>query len=165
MLRIIRHATQDTVRAHCRGNHGAQRCLHEASGPHLTDVSDGFLLNSQYFIMDRDTKYTNEFRDFLDRDGVKPVRCPVRAPNCNAFAERFVRSIKEECLDRMILFGETSLRRALEEYVSHFHGERNHQGIGNRLLEPSAARNSTEGPIQCRERLGGILNFCYREAA
>ena len=115
--------------------------------------------------MDRDTKYTNEFRDFLDREGVKPVCCPVRAPNCNAFAERCVRSIKEECLDRMILFDEASLRRALGGYVSHFHGERNHQGIGNRLLEPSAARNSTEGPIQCRERFGGILNFYYREAA
>ena len=77
----------------------------------LTDVSDGFLLNSRYLIMDRDTKYTEEFRDNLDREGVKPVRCPVRAPNCNAFAERFVRSIKEECLDRLILFGEASLRR------------------------------------------------------
>jgi hypothetical protein len=65
----------------------------------------------------------------------------------------------------MILFGEASRRRALGEYVSHFHGERNHQGIGNRLLEPSAARNSTEGPIQCRKRLGGMLNFYHREAA
>jgi len=79
----------------------------------LTDVSDGFLVNSRYLIMDRDTKYTEDFRDFLDREGVKAVRCPVRAPNCNAFAERFVRSIKEECLDRMILFGEAPLRRAL----------------------------------------------------
>jgi len=64
----------------------------------LTDVSDGFLLDSRYLIMDRDTKYTEAFRDYLDREGVKPVRCPVRAPNCNAFAERFVRSIKDECL-------------------------------------------------------------------
>ena len=91
----------------------------------LTDVSDGCLLHSRYLIMDRDTKYTQAFRDSLDREGVKPVRCPVRAPNCNAFAERFVRSIKEECLDRMILFSEASFRRALREYVSHFHGERN----------------------------------------
>ncbi len=131
----------------------------------LTDVSDGFLLNSRYLIMDRDTKYTEEFRDSLDREGVKPVRCPVRAPNCNAFAERFVRSIKDECLDRMILFGEASLRRALREYVAHFRSERNHQGLGNRLLEPCATGNSTDGPIQCRERLGGMLNFYYREAA
>ena len=92
----------------------------------LTDVSDGFLLNSRYLIpgeagqalMDRDTKYTEEFRDNLDREGVKPVRCPARAPKCNAFAERFVRSIKEEGLDRMIFFGEASLRRALRAYVA-----------------------------------------------
>jgi len=131
----------------------------------LTDVSDGFLLRSRYLIMDRDTKYTKEFRDYLDREGVKPVRCPVRAPNCNAFAERFVRSIKDECLDHMILFGEASLRRALREYVAHFRSERNHQGVGNRLLEPCATGNSTDGPIQRRDRLGGMLNFYHREAA
>ena len=131
----------------------------------LTDVSDGFLLDSRYLIMDRDTKYTKEFRDYLDREGVKPVRCPVRAPNCNAFAERFVRSIKDECLDRMILFGEASLRRALGAYVTHYNAERNHQGVGNRLLEPCATGNSTDGPIQCHERLGGMLNFYCREAA
>ena len=131
----------------------------------LTDVSDGFLLNSRYLIMDRDTKYTNDFRGHLDREGVKPVRCPVRAPNCNAFAERFVRSVKDECLDRMILFGEASLRRALREYVVHYHTERNHQGVGNRLLEPLATVSSTNEPIHCHERLGGMLNFYYREAA
>jgi hypothetical protein len=79
--------------------------------------------------------------------------------------ERFVRSVKDECLDRMILFGEASLRRALREYVSHYLSERNHQGLGNRLLEPCATGNSTDGPIQCRERLGGMFNFYYREAA
>jgi transposase InsO family protein len=131
----------------------------------LTDVSDGFLLNSRYLIMDRDTKYTEEFRGHLDREGVKPVRCPVRAPNCNAVAERFVRSIKEECLDRMILFGEAFLRRALKEYIEHYHTERNHQGVGNRLLQPLAMVSSSHGPTQCRERLGGMLNFYYREAA
>ena len=131
----------------------------------LTDVSDGFLLNKAFLIMDRDTKYTEDFRDFLDREGVKPVRCPARAPNCNAFAERFVRSIKEECLDRMILFGEASLRRVLRAYVVHYHTERNHQGVGNRLLEPLATVSSINEPIQCRERLGGMLNYYYREAA
>jgi putative transposase len=105
----------------------------------LIDVGEGFLLGSRYLIMDRDTKYTEEFRDYLDREDVKPVRCPVRAPNCNAFAERFVRSIKDECLDRMILFGETSLRRAVREYVAHYHAERNHQGAGNQLLQPVAS--------------------------
>ena len=131
----------------------------------LTDVSDGFLLHSQYLIMDRDTKYTQEFRGYLDREGVKPVRCPVRAPNCNAFSEWFVRSIKDECLERMILFGEASLRRVLREYVTHFRSERNHQGVGNRLLEPCATIRTIDGPIQCRERLGGMLKFYHREAA
>ncbi len=129
------------------------------------DVSAGFLVNSRYLIMDRDTKHTEEFGDYLDREGVKPVRRPVRAPNCNAFAARFVRSIKDECLNRMILFGEASLRRALREYVAHFHSERNHQGVGNRLLEPLATVSTSDEPIQCRERLGGMLNFYYREAA
>ena len=131
----------------------------------LTNVSDGFLLNSRYLIMDRDTKYTDDFRGYLDRERVKPVRCPARAPNCNAFAERFVCSIKDECVDRMILFGEASLRRALREYVAHYHAERNHQGMGNRLLKPLAIVSSTDEPIRCRERLGGLLNYYYREAA
>jgi transposase InsO family protein len=131
----------------------------------LTDVSDGFLVNSRYLIMDRDTKYTEDFRDFLDREGVKAVRCPVRAPNCNAFAERFVRSIKEVCLDRMILFGEASLRRALTEYVAHYNAERNHQGLGNRLLEPPGRSSAANETVYRRERLGGMLNFYYRDAA
>jgi transposase InsO family protein len=131
----------------------------------LTNVSDGFLSNSRYLIMDRDTKYTNDFRGRLDREGVKPVRCPVRAPNCNVFAERFVRSIKDERLDRVILFGEASLCRALKAYVIHYHTERNHQAVGNRLLEPLAKVSSITEPIQCLERLGGMLNFYYREAA
>jgi len=131
----------------------------------LTNVSDGFLLNKAFLIMDRDTKYTEEFRDYLDREGVKPVRCLVRAPNCSAFSERFVRSIKDECLDRMNLFGEASLRWALREYVAHYQTERNHQGLGNRLLEPLASVRSTDEPIQCRERFDGMLNYYYREAA
>jgi transposase InsO family protein len=131
----------------------------------LTDVSDGFLLNSRYLIMDRDKKYTDEFRGHIDREGVKPVLCPVRSPNCNAFAERFVRSVKSECLDRMILFGERSLRRALKEYITHYHAERNHQGLGNRLLDPEHTAGSADDRIQHRERLEGMLNFYYREAA
>ena len=131
----------------------------------LTDVDHGFLANSRYLIMDRDTKYTDAFRGHLDREGVKPVRCPARAPNCTAFAERYVRSIKDECLDRMILFGEASLRRVLREYDLHYQTERNHQGVANRLLKPVNSASSTNDPIHCREHLGGLLNFHYREAA
>ena len=132
----------------------------------LTDIEDGFLLSKAFLIMERDTKYTEDFRGFLDREGVKPVRCPVREPNCNAFAERFVCSIKEECLDRMILFGESALRRALKEYATHYHRERNHQGVGNQLLQPVATANSSDEPIHCRERLGGIhRRYVWRDAA
>ena len=89
----------------------------------------------------------------------------MRAPNCNAFAERFVRPIKDECLDRMILFGEASLRRALREYGEHYHTERNHQGVDNRLLERLDTSSSGNEPISRRERLGGMLNYYYRAAA
>ncbi len=86
-------------------------------------------------------------------------RSPYQAPNCNAYAERFV---CEECLDRMIFIGESALRRALREFVAHYHGERNHQGIGNRLIERSPP--SSRGAIGCRERLGGLLRFYGRAA-
>jgi transposase InsO family protein len=131
----------------------------------MTDAEDGFLLEKLFLIMDRDTKYTEEFRGHLDREGIKPIQCPVRAPNCNAFAERFVRSIKEECLNRIIFFGETSLRRAIREYMAHYQAERNHQGVGNRLLETQATGCPAHGPIHCGERLGGMLNYYHREAA
>ena len=95
------------------------------------------------------TLHTDEFRAHLAQEGVKPVRCPVRAPNCNAFAERLMRLIKKGCLDRMILFGEASFRLVLTEYVAHDHPEINHQGIGNRLLEPLATVSTRDKPIRC----------------
>ena len=131
----------------------------------LTDEYDGFLKGWRYLIMDRDTKFTEAFRNALEREGVEPVRCPPRAPTCNAYAERFVRSIKEECLDRMILLGERSLRHALSEYEIHYLQERNHQGLGNQLLEPSKVVAFSTEPVQRRERLGGMLSFYHREAA
>jgi len=131
----------------------------------LTDEFDGFLRNHSYLIMDRDTKLTEAFRDALKREGVEPVRCPPRAPTCNAYAERFVRSIKEECLDRMIFFGERSLRYALREYEIHYLQERNHQGLDNQLLELHKVVSPYRQPVQRRERLGGMLSFYHREAA
>ena len=93
------------------------------------------------------------------------IRLLPLSPNLNAYAERFVRSIKEECLNRMIFIGQASLRRAVSEYMSHYHAERNHQGLENRLIRgiPSVALN--EGAIHRRARLGGMLNFYYRQAA
>ena len=96
---------------------------------------------------------------------MKPVVLPPKSPNLNAHAERFVRSIKEECLNRIIFFGEQSLRRAITEFVTHYHQERNQQGLDNRLIDPEASVGQVVGPIQCRERLGGMLKYYYRDAA
>src|SRR5882724_9870647 len=102
----------------------------------------------------------------IDATGVKRVPLPPWSPNLNAYAERWVRSVKEEALSRLILFGESALRHALQEYVEHYHHERNHQGKGNVLLFPSfSQRSQSEGLIQCRERLGGLLKYYEREAA
>ena len=89
---------------------------------------------------------------------------PARSPNLNAYAERWVRSVKEECLSKVILFGERSLRRALKEYVEHYHAERNHQGKGNVLLFPRDRNVHRRLPVQCYERLGGPLRYYHREA-
>jgi len=130
----------------------------------LTDCEDGFLLRCRYMIHDRDPLFTKGFREILDGSGVRPVRLPSRSPNLNAYAERFVRSIKSECLAQVIPIGEAHLRRALREYVAHYHGERNHQGIGNRLIDSSANVARTNCSIECRERLGGLLRFYERAA-
>jgi len=128
-----------------------------------TDVEDGFLLRSRYLIHDRDPLFTKSFRATLEGSGVHPIRLPSRSPNLNAYAERFVRSIKSECLAQVIPIGEAHLRRAVREYVAHYHGERNHQGIDNRLID-SVDGSRRSGRIECRERLGGLLRF-YRRAA
>ena len=126
----------------------------------------GFLAHSRYLLHDRDAKFCQSFRDLIKAEGVHPVRLPARSPNLNSYAERWVRSVKEECLSRLILFGESSLRRALQQYIVHYHEERNHQGKDNRILFPSqtqARRN--RGAVRCRERLGGLLKYYEREAA
>ena len=107
----------------------------------------GFLAPGQYLIYDRDGKYCPAFQQIIDAAGVKQVPLPPRSPNLNAYAERWVRSVKEECLARLILFGEASLRHVLTQYVEHFHHERNHQGKGNVLLFPASSQNS-EGKAQ-----------------
>jgi transposase InsO family protein len=101
----------------------------------------------------------------MKRAGMKVVRLPARSPNLNAFAERFVLSIKTECLERMVLLGEWHLRRAISEYMRHYHSERNHQGLGNALIDGISTDTDGIGPVARRERLGGLLNFYYREAA
>jgi transposase InsO family protein len=115
----------------------------------------------------RRLRFTDAERRRLARkaQALDVIRLPPRSPNLNAFAERFVRSIKEECLNRMIFFGQASLRRAIAQYVSHYHCERNHQGLGNRLLQPIADIHELHHPVRRRERLGGILSYYHRQAA
>ena len=131
----------------------------------LTSADDGFLCRSHYLLLDRDGKYTKVFRDTIESSGTEIVRLPPRSPNLNAHIERFMRTIKEECLDRMIVFGEPSLRRAVSEFLKHYHRERNHQGLQNKLIDASEGVGSETGSIQCRERLGGMLRYYYRDAA
>jgi putative transposase len=97
--------------------------------------------------------------------GVKPLWLPARSPNLNTYAERFVLSIKSECLDRIVPLGEQHLRRAVSEYLAHYHGERNHQGLDNVLLKGAPAPTNDNGRVQRRERLGGLLNYYHRNAA
>ena len=132
----------------------------------LTDPDEPFPRRTRFLIMDRDTKYSATFRAALTRERIEPIRLPPRSPNLNAFAERFVRSVKEECVGRMIFFGRSSLERALREYMAHYHCERNHQGVRNQLIySPAAAVNRHRGRVRRRQRLGGMLSFYYREAA
>ena len=125
----------------------------------------GALRDCRYLLHDRDTKFTRSFQAIVASGRVEPLTLPARSPNLNAYAERWVRSVKEECLSKVILFGERSLRRTLSEYVDHFHAERNHQGKGNVLLFPRNMNRRREGPVRCRERLGGLLRFYHQEAA
>ena len=134
-------------------------------GRNLTDAVDGILNGKRYLIHDRDPLFTAEFLSMLSETGVKSVKLPPRSPNLNAYVERFVRSIKESCLDKMILFDEGSLKRAVHEFVAHYLTERNHQGLENRLIMPDHQHLENRGAVQRRERLGGLLNYYHRAAA
>lgn len=131
----------------------------------MTDPFDGFLLDKRYLIMDRDTKFCDAFRTILEDEGVKSVRLPLRSPNLNPHLERFTRSLKGEALERMIFFGENMLRNAVREYLVHYHEERNHQGLANKIIQPGDEVGSSDGQIECRERLGGMLRYYHRKAA
>jgi hypothetical protein len=127
----------------------------------------GYLSGCRYLLHDRDRKFCEEFATTLAAGGVECVTLPARSPNLNAHAERWVRSIKGECLSKLILFGETSLRRTVSEFLRHFHAERNHQEKGNVILFPASlpSEKGTGGAVNCQERLGGLLKYYHREAA
>ena len=131
----------------------------------MTVGGDGFLNGSRYLIHDRDGKYSPAFDKIIADTGTKVIKLPAQSPNLNAFAERWVLSVRRECLDNLILFGERSLRHALREYLDHFHGERNHQGKRNEILFPSSHRDERlDKPVRCRKKLGGLLRYYHREA-
>jgi transposase InsO family protein len=126
----------------------------------------GFLEPGQYLIHDRDRKYCDAFKQIIDNAGVKRLPLPPRSPWLNAFAERWVKSVKDEALSRMILFGETSLCHVLDEYLAHYHTERPHQGKDNVIPFPvPRSAGVADAPIECRERLGGLLKYYNRMAA
>ncbi len=130
----------------------------------LTDCFTGFLTGNSHLIHDRDPLYTDMFTRTLADGGVNCVRLPPKSPNLNAFAERFVRSIKSESLDRMIIFGERHLRHVVDEFMAHYHEERNHQGIENQLIDKPPNETTNVAPIETLERLGGMLKFYHRAA-
>jgi hypothetical protein len=134
----------------------------------LTDSVDGFLRNATYLIHDRDPLFTEAFEAILRERGVECVRIPAQSPNCNPHAERFVKTVREECLHHFATFGERHLRYVLKEFLAHYHRERFHQGLRGQLIEKQAdSTNEKEarGKVLRRSRLGGMLNFYYREAA
>lgn len=129
----------------------------------LTDYETGFFRNIRYLIMDKDPLYTKAFREILKSSGINIVKLAPSTPYLNAYAERFVQSIKSECLDHLILIGEKSLHRAVSQFLEHYHEERPHQGLGNNLIEfPEQPLNPDKhGLIQTRERLGGLLKLYH----
>jgi putative transposase len=130
----------------------------------LTDCEDGFLKNKKYLIHDRDPLYnTDGFYDILENSGIKPIKLPARSPNLNAYAERFVKSVKSECLDHLILSSVEQLEYALEQYRQYYNHERIHQSLG-RIIEPKYDIDDN-AEIQCIERLGGLLKSYHRLAA
>jgi transposase InsO family protein len=131
----------------------------------LTDPCEGFLLGKRYLLHDRDTKYTQAFDALMKDSGVEPIVLPPRSPNLNAYCERFVRSIKEEALEQMVMLGERSLSYAIQQYLAHYHHERNHQGLGNHRITPEPEGGRQGGAVVRRDRLGALLSYYYREAA
>jgi len=127
----------------------------------LIDYEDGFFRDTRYLLLDRDTQFL-PLRGVLDGSDTKVVLLPPKSPNLNAHIER---SMKSECLGRMLFFGEGSLRRALSQFSAHYHEERNHQGLDNDLIEPGDEVGQAEGAIRRKERLGGMLRYYYRQAA
>jgi putative transposase len=163
LLFVMKVATRRVHFAGCTTN--PTEAWMRQSARNLTDCDDGFLHGTRYLLMDRDGVFCASFRATLKSAGVLAVRLPPRSPDLNAHLKRFHGSIKAECLDRLILFGETMLRNAIREYLAHYHGERNHQGLDNRIIDAAADVGNAVGTVESRERLGGMLRYYHRKAA
>jgi len=131
----------------------------------MTDDFDGFLRNHKYLIHDRDPLFTKSMIEMLASAGIESIKLPPRSPNLNAYAERFVRSIKHECLNRIIPVGEKHFWQAVDAYVEHYNHDRPHQGVGNVVLDPSFEPAEPVGKVICDEQLGGLIRSYRRTAA
>ena len=131
----------------------------------LVDCETGFLLGYKYLIQDRGTAFTKDFRELLGNSGVRSIRLPRKSPNLNCYAERWVRSVREMCVDRMIFFGEKSLRHAMSEVEKFYNHECPHQGLENKIIQPDFDKPKKEGDIEFRSRLGGLMKYYFRKAA
>ena len=156
-----------TRRVHIAGiapDHRADGAWMAQLARNMLDTEDGFLLRFKHLIVDRDPLYTKQFRRMLVDSNVELLRLPANSPNLNAYAERFIRSVRQECLRHIIPLGIGHLRTVVNEFVEHYHSERNHQGLGNVI--PFPARSPPfEGRIRRRDRLGGVLKHYYRKAS
>jgi putative transposase len=162
VLFVIHHATRAVEIAGVTTNPDGNFMARVARN--LTDNVDGFLRNMSYLILDNDRLFTAKFCGILEDAGVKVVRTAIRAPNMNAFAERWVQTVKHECLSKLILFGDRHLRRVLSEFADHYHQERPHQSLDNNPIQPQPSNQPNEGEIVADERLGGLLRS-YRRVA
>ena len=160
-LKNVGYHIADSTVANVLKAHG----IEPAPDRQRTPAWSTFLKDAKHLIVDRDTSFIT-MREFLDQNtDTEVVLLPPKSPNLNAYMERWFRSLKSECLSRIIFFGRRSLEKAVREYVQHYHGERNHQGLGNELIEPNGDAGSVAGKIECRERLGGLLKYYHRRAA
>jgi putative transposase len=166
---LVTYYTVFVIELHSRGVHIAGSTPHPDEAfmlqlvRSLTDGTEGVLNGPRFLICDRDRKWSISVRHLLEISGVRVLRTPFRAPNCNTPAERFVRSFKEECLNRVIPLGERHFRRTLAEFVVHYHRERNHQGLNNELID-GVGDTHHSGRVRRLQRIGGLLSYYHRAA-
>jgi transposase InsO family protein len=159
---VIHHATRMIEIAGVTPNPGGNFMAQVARN--LTDHVDGFLRDKKFLILDNDSLFAKQFCSTLEDAGVKIVRTAFQAPDMNAFAERWVQTVKRECLSKLILFGTEHLRRALSEFTAHYHEQRPHQALDNKLIAPTDHEPPNGNRVVVDERLGGLL-LSYRRSA